>query len=120
MARKPKGKSPLTKPYGFRLSLDEAADLDARIEAFGGTASEFLRESILKNRTSVVAKPNATLEQKRLQFVFNKAGNHLDEIAYALNTANLTHRLTDQLFREAAQGLLDIAMYLRAALDHVD
>lgn len=120
MPRKPKGESPLTKPYGFRLSLTEAADLDARIAAFGGTASEFLRESVLKNRTTVVAKPKASLEKQRMQFVFNKAGNNLNQIAHMLNTANVSHRLTDQLFRQAVQGLEDIATYLKAALDHVD
>jgi hypothetical protein len=44
----------------------------------------------------------------------------LNQIAHILNSANLTHRLTDSLFRQAVQGLEDIAKYLRAALDHVD
>lgn len=120
MARKPKGETSLTKLYGFRLPPDEAADLDAKIAAFGGTASEFLREFVLKSRTTVVAIPKASLEKKRMQFVFNRAGNNLDRIAQVLNAANLTHRLTDQLFRQTVRNLEDIAMYLKAALDHVD
>ncbi|MGJ7915540.1 plasmid mobilization protein [Massilia sp. LXY-6] len=120
MARKPKGESPLTKPYGFRLPQDEAEDLDARIAAFGGSASEFLRDFVLKSRTIVIAKPKASPEKKRVQFVFNKVGRNLNQIAHVLNAANLTNRLTDQLFRQAVQGLEDIAMYLKAALDHAD
>lgn len=120
MARKPKGESPLTKPYGFRLPSNEAEDLDARIVDFGGTASEFIREFVLKSRTTVVAIPKPSLEKRRMQFVLNRAGNNLDRIAQVLNAANLTHRLTDQLFRQAVRRLEDIATYLKAALDHVD
>lgn len=120
MGRKPKGENPLIKPYGFRLAKDEAEDLDARIAAFGGSASEFLRDFVLKNRTAVIAKPKASLEKKRMQFVFNKADHNLGQIAHVLSAANLTHRLTDQLFRQAIQSLEDIAMYLKAALDHAD
>jgi K+/H+ antiporter YhaU regulatory subunit KhtT len=94
--------------------------LDERIIASGLTESEFLRDFILKNRTTVVAKPKASLEKKRLQFVFNKTSNDLNEIAHVLNMANQTHRLTDQLFRQAVQGLQEVAQYLKAALDHVD
>lgn len=120
MQRKTKGDKPLSKPYSFRLPHEEAKDLDERIAASGLTDSEFLRDHVLKNRTAVVVKPGPSLEKLRLQFVFNKTGKHLDEIAHALSTANQNHRLTDQLFRQAVQGLQDVALYLKAALDHVD
>jgi len=55
-----------------------------------------------------------------MQFVINKAGNNLNQIAHLLNTANKTQRLTDQLFQQATAGLQEIAKYMKAALDHVD
>ncbi len=119
--RKPIGEKRLSKPYSFRLPDHEAKELDDKIEASGLTStSEFIRDYVLKNRVSVIAKPKASLEKKRMEFVFNKAGNNLNQIAHVLNTANITNRLTDQLFKQATQGLDDIARYLKAALDHVD
>lgn len=121
MGRRISGEKRLSKPYSFRLPDDEARELDAKIAASGlNSTSEFIRDYVLKNRVTVVAKPKASFEKQRMQFVFNKAGNNLNQIAHVLNTANLSHRLTDQLFSEAVQGLHDIATYLKAALDHVD
>jgi hypothetical protein len=120
MPRKPKGDKPLSKPYSFRLPRDQAVDLDERITVSGLTESEFLRDYVLKNRTAVVAKPKVSLEKRRLQFVFNKTSNNLNEIAHVLAIANQTRRLTDQLLMQAVQGLQDVAHYLKAALDHVD
>jgi hypothetical protein len=121
MGRRTTGDKPLSKPYSFRLSDAEAKELDGKIAASGlRSTSEFIRDYVLKNRVTVVAQPKVSLEKKRMQFVFNKAGNNLNQIAHILNSANLTHRLTDSLFRQAVQGLEDIAKYLRAALDHVD
>lgn len=121
MARRTAGEKRLSKPYAFRLSEDEARELDEKIAASGlKSTSEFIRDYVLKNRVTVIAQPKASLEKKRMQFVFNKAGNNLNQIAYILNSANVTHRLTDPLFRQAVQGLEDIAKYLKAALDHVD
>jgi hypothetical protein len=122
MARPRTADKPLTEPFGFRLTEDEARELRAKIATSGLTASEFLRDYVLKNQTTVVARATAkpSLEKTRMQYVFNKAGNNLNQIAYVLNSANLSHRLTDSLFRQASQGLEDIAKYLRAALGHVD
>jgi hypothetical protein len=55
-----------------------------------------------------------------MQFVFNKVGNDLAQIAQVLDAANQAHRLTDRLYMQAIRGLQDIAQYLKAALDHVD
>jgi hypothetical protein len=123
--RKPIGDKPLSKPYSFRLSDDEAKKLDEKIAASGlKSTSEFIRNFVLKNRVTVIVNANtkriASLEKRRMQFVFNKAGNNLNQIAHVLNTANMTYRLTDSLFRQAVRGLDDIARYLKAALDHVD
>lgn len=120
MPRKTKGDKPLTKTYSFRLPHDQAKELDERIAASGLTDSEFVRDYVLKNRVVVIAKPKPSSEKQRLQFVFNRAGKSLSEIAQMLSTANQTRRLTDQLFRQAVQGLQDVARYLTAALDHVD
>lgn len=121
MARPRTSDKPLTVPYSFRLSKDEAKELDEKIAASGlGSASVYLRDYVLKNRITIIAKPKASFEKQRMQFVFNKAGNNLNQIAHVLNTANLSNRLTDQLFREAVQGLQDITTYLKGALDHVD
>jgi hypothetical protein len=120
MGRRAVGDQKLSKAYSFRLPEDQAAELNAKIAESGLDASVFLRDFVLKNKTTVIAKPKASLEKRRMQFVINKAGNNLNQIAHLLNTANKTQRLTDQLFQQATAGLQEIAKYMKAALDHVD
>lgn len=120
MARPTKTKEPLTEPYSFRLSKSESDFLRDKVTRANMKPSEFLRDCVLKNETIVIAKPAASLEKKRMQFLFNKTSNNMNQIAHVLNSANASGILSSPLCREAIADLEVIAKYLRSALHHVD
>jgi hypothetical protein len=120
MARPRKHTEPLVAPYSLKLTASEAKELDAKIEQSGMSNAEFLRDVVLKNRTEVIAKPRASLEKKRMQFLFNKTSNNMNQIAHVLNGAQLAGKLSTPLCANAITQLEAIAKYLRSALNHVD
>jgi len=120
MPRARKTTEQLTEPFSFRLSSTEAVELRAKIAASNFTRAEFLRDAVLKNKTVVVARPKASLEKKRMQFLFNKTSNNMNQIAHVLNSANVSGTLSDPLCAKAVASLEAISRYLKTALNHVD
>lgn len=120
MARPQKTSEPLTEPFSFRLTKSEGAELRGKIAASNLPKAEFLRDCVLKNKTVVVAKPKASLEKSRMQFLFNKTSNNMNQIAHVLNSANLAGTVSNPLCEKTVASLEAIARYLKAALNHVD
>ena len=120
MARPNKTSEPLTEPFSFRTGKTVADALRAKIEASGLSKGEFFRDVALSNKTVVMARPAASLEKKRMQFLFNKASNNLNQIAYVLNSSNAAGKVSDPLCKDTLLALEDIAKYLKVALNHVD
>lgn len=111
----------LTKVIPFRLSEADAHLFKLKIAQSGMTQSEFIRDCVLKNRTTVIARvQKSSIEKRRMQFVFNKTGNNINQIAHVLNSANLTGKLSDHHYRVALSNLDNISRYLMSALRHVD
>ncbi|MBV8635075.1 MAG: plasmid mobilization relaxosome protein MobC [Burkholderiaceae bacterium] len=120
MGRPSKYKELLSDSYSFKLTKSEAAPLNEKIALSGMRRADFLRDVVLKNKTLVVAKPAASLEKRRMQFLFNKTSNNMNQIAHVLNGASLAGKLSSPLCESAIAQLEAIAKYLRAALHHVD
>lgn len=120
MARPQKTSEPLTEPFSFRLTKSEGAELRAKITASNLPRAEFLRDCVLKNKTVVVAKPKASLQKSRMQFLFNKTSNNMNQIAHVLNSANLAGTVSNPLCEKTVASLEAIARYLKTALNHVD
>lgn len=120
MARPRKHTEGLTEPFSFRLTKAEAQPVREKIDQSGLNQAEFFRDYVLKNRTTVIARPKASLEKTRMQFVFNKAGNNLNQIAHVLNRANVAGKMNDATCKQALATIEQISQYLRAALNHVD
>lgn len=120
MARPRKVEEGLTENFSFRLTKTEARPLRDNIALSGVGPTEYLRDYVLKNRTTVIARPQASLEKKRMQFLFNKSSNNLNQIAHVLNTARVSGKLNDAIFEDTLTSLTNIAKYLRVALNHVD
>ncbi len=83
----------------FRLSKSEALVLRSKFALSNMKPAEFVRDCVLTNRTTVIARPQATLE---------------------MNSANVAGKLTDAHYQEALASLANIAKYLKSALNHVD
>jgi hypothetical protein len=120
MSRPRKNTEALTANYSFKLTASEARVLDDKIALSNMRNAVFLRDIVLKNQTVVIAKPTASLEKKRMQFLFNKTSNNMNQIAHVLNGANLAGKLSSPLYEDAIAQLEAIAKYLRSALTHVD
>lgn len=120
MARPMKTKEGLTLPFSFRTGATVGAALLAKIEQSGLSKAEFFRDVALNNKTVVVARPNASLDKKRMQFLFNKTSNNMNQIAHVLNSANTSGRLSESLCKDSLRALEEIAKYLKVALNHVD
>lgn len=120
MARPKKSEQGLTEAFAFRLSASEADVLRSKIAKSNMQSAEFLRDCVLTNRTTVIARPLATLEKTRMQFLFNKTSNNMNQIAHVLNSANVSGKLSDAHYQETLLSLANIAKYLKSALNHVD
>jgi hypothetical protein len=120
MARPQKTEEALTEPFSFRTGKTVAAALHDKIARSGLSKGEFFRDVALNNKTVVVARPLASLDKKRMQFLFNKTSNNMNQIAHVLNSANTAGRLSESLCKDSLRALEDIAKYLRVALNHVD
>jgi hypothetical protein len=120
MARPQKTEEPLTMPFSFRTGPTVGAALQAKIEASGLSKAEFFRDVALNNKTVVVARPVASLDKARMQFLFNKTSNNMNQIAHVLNSANSSGKLSEALCKNSLRALEDIAKYLKVALNHVD
>jgi hypothetical protein len=120
MARPKKTEEGLTEPFMFRLSQSEALVLRSKVAQSNMKPAEFLRDCVLTNRTTVIARPQATLEKTRMQFLFNKTSNNMNQIAHVMHSANVAGKITDAHYKEALASLATISSYLKAALHHVD
>jgi hypothetical protein len=120
MARPKKSEEGLTEPFMFRLSKSEALVLLSKVAQSNMKSAEFLRNCVLTNRTTVIAMPQATLEKERMQFLFNKTSNNMNQIAHVMNSANVSGKITDAHYQAALISLVNISKYLKSALNHVD
>lgn len=117
---KQKGAAPLTRRITYRVSEEDYATYLAKVNEAGMTASEFFRVAVLTNRTSVVARPKASIDRQRLLFVVNKTSNNLNQIAHRANSANLKGTLSDSTLETMLYQLQIISRYLKATLGQVD
>jgi hypothetical protein len=109
----------LAKRVGFRLAEAEYGAYLEKVASSGLSASQFFRECVLTNRTTIVARAPASTDRKRALFVLNKASNNLNQIAHVLNAARLDKSATDQTYESALDALEQIELYLKAHLRHV-
>jgi hypothetical protein len=112
-------KEHLAKRVGFRLAEAEYGAYLEKVASSGLSASQFFRECVLTNRTTIVARAPASTDRKRALFVLNKASNNLNQIAHVLNAARLDKSATDQTYESALDALEQIELYLKAHLRHV-
>lgn len=111
-----KGDSALSVVKAFRVDEETSAGLDAQLAASGFSASEWLREAVLANRTEVVAKQKPAPEYKRLLFLANKASNNINQLAHRANADYQARTLSQESYREILLELKALNRYLDVAL----
>ena len=134
-------KEKLGRIVGFRLSAEDHAIYLAKVAASGKNPSVYFRDCVLSNATQLVLDGNALstgemerrsraaamlLTRKRpaiknetmqqLLYVFNKAGNNINQIARRANADHLQGKLSEESYIDILCHLQQIQMFMRAAL----
>ena len=116
----PKHKGGLGQPISFRLSPADRETYLAKVRDSGLSQSDFFREVVLANKTTIVARPTASVDRKRLLHIFAKTSNNLNQIAHRANSEHVQGKLSESTYEQLLYQLETIAKYLRTTLSHVD
>lgn len=95
----------LSKTIAFRLTEADYQAYHVKFKASGMTQSDFFREHVLTNTTTVVARPVQTSESKRAVFLLQKASNNINQLAHRANADNLSGFLSDNTFSKILHQL---------------
>lgn len=119
MPDKKEGKR-LARAVSFRLTNIDYAAYQKKVEASGLSPSAFFRDCVLKNKTQVIAKTKASEDKQHLIYLFNKASNNLNQLAYKSNSAHLSGKVSDDTYSEILLELQHISRYMKSVLNDVD
>ncbi|MGY2492842.1 plasmid mobilization protein [Cupriavidus sp. CP313] len=118
--RKPRGDIALDKPISVRLSGQARAEFLAKVKASGLTQGEFLRECVLANRTTIVARSRSQADVRQVLFQFHKAGKNLNQLAHAANSARLAGKMNEALWQSILYAIEVLILEFKAQLNRVD
>ncbi|WP_455289879.1 plasmid mobilization protein [Cupriavidus necator] len=110
----------LTHRAAFRLSEADYQAYCEKVAQSGLSPSEFFRQCVLTNRTTIVARRPASTDRRMMLYAVNKAGNNLNQLAHAANTANLTGKASEGTYLAILDHLQWIEQFMTALLGHVD
>ncbi|EEH4118117.1 TPA: molybdopterin-guanine dinucleotide biosynthesis protein MobC [Salmonella enterica] len=104
----------------FRLSENEFAPFEEKLAASEMKKSEFFREIFLNSNVNLTVKGAPSKEYKNLVFIFNKASNNLNQVAYKANVAHMTGHISENLYRRILNQLVNIRELLQSGVNNVD
>jgi len=112
---------PLAKPRSFRLTVSDDAKLVAKLAAAGMEMSEFLRDYVLRERTTVVARPaklssHTGAEVRCLIGLVGAIGNNLNQLARRANADYQAGIIAAPTYDAILEELEAISLYLHASL----
>lgn len=109
----------LNKIVKFRISENDYAHYLDKVKASGFNQSEFFRTAILKNKTTVVRKEDSI----KIIYHHNKMGNNINQVAYGINKALLSGRISEELFakflgelnliKTQQRNIIDLLLYAK-------
>lgn len=111
---------PLTRVMSFRLTEPDHEQYLVRIKSSGLSRSEFFRECVLNNKTEVIAKIPASANKLRLLFLYNKASNNINQLAYRVHYAYHQGRIDESMFANVFKELSELKRLMRDGVDYVD
>lgn len=106
------------KPIAFRLPDQEREAWLAKVHASGLTQSEFFRRAVINNSTVVQAETQVSADVRRLVYLFQKAGNNINQLAHRAHGDRLAGKLNQATYDSIEYHLRLIHMYLKATLPH--
>lgn len=119
MARPRKHAEGLGKPVSFRLPESDRLAWETKVKESGLSPSDFFRDYVLANRTQVVARPQPSRDYDRLLYLFNKAGNNVNQLAHRANAAHVAGTVSEDTYVGILAALDGLTRYMAAALEDV-
>ena len=110
-----------TKRIIFRVTEQERKDFDLKVNKANTTASDLLRERVLNDNLIIVAKPaKQSKDRKQLIYLYNKASNNLNQLAYLANSHNKAGTLTEKYHQSILANLITIRNIFSAKMKEID
>ena len=106
----------LTKHIQLRLTEPDFDRLQNKISESGLTQSEFMREAVLANRTTIAAKPRKSAFRKEILFLFGKTSNNMNQLAHRANVAHVSAKVNSHLYVDVLTELRHIRALLGVTL----
>src|SRR5690606_23446774 len=103
----------LDQTISLRLTTSDFAVWNAKVLESGLTASEFFRNAVIQNRTTVRASNAPTQDKKQLDFLVSKISNNINQLARRANEDNLKGILSQSTYRRLLETLLKIMNILK-------
>jgi hypothetical protein len=116
MAKPKKNKEKLSHQISFRLTTSEHNVFMQKVIASGLTSSDFFRDAVLKNKTTINAVAHLTDEGRELIRYFRAASNNINQIARRCNLDNKKGILNETSYKTLLQSLQRIESMLKAGL----
>ncbi|MGR3990476.1 mobilization protein [Vibrio harveyi] len=105
----------------FRVTEDEKKAFLKKVEDAQTTASDLLRERVLKDEYFIVARePKASIDKQKLLYLYNKTSNNMNQLAHQANSHNQAGTLNDQQFKQILVNLITIRNLLKSGIEYVD
>lgn len=105
----------------FRVTEKEKQSFDKKVKQANTTASDMLRERVLKDEYFIVARePKASVDKKQLMFLFNKTSNNMNQLAHLANSYNQQGILSEAQLNQILSQLITLKNLMKAGIDNVD
>ncbi|EKF9136177.1 plasmid mobilization protein [Vibrio cholerae] len=105
----------------FRVTEKEKQAFLKKVADAHTTASDLLRERVLKDEYFIIARaPKANLDKQRLLYLYNKTSNNMNQLAYQANLHHKSGTLTEKQFQRIIADLISIRNLLKIGIEHVD
>ena len=105
----------------FRVTEEEHKAFTIKVKKTNTTASDLLRERVLNDNLIIVAKPaKQSKDRKQLIYLYNKASNNLNQLAYIANSHNKAGTLTEKQHQSILANLITYRNLFKSGMDDVD
>ncbi|WGO82249.1 plasmid mobilization protein [Arsenophonus apicola] len=108
------------KVVAFRLSQEDFSHFEEKLLLSQMTKSAFFREVFLQANVNLTVQSLPSKDLGHLTFLYNKASNNLNQIAHQVNIAHLNQKVSERLYRQVNNGLIDIRELLLSGVRDVN
>ena len=116
MTRTKKNTEKLSKQLTFRIADSEYAAYLKKVLASGLSSSDFFRDVVLRNKTTIHAVAHISDDQRELLRYFRAASNNLNQIAKLCHIENKKGALNDASYLNLLRSLQSIETCLKQGL----